>query len=270
MTKRQRTTAELEELLLEQLQFLEASAESFDRGFEGEAKRLAVAVRVLLHDTAASHSLLGQLGKKAVLFSDTALPDTPGNETTHGGLVFIAVGGKQTRYVAMLDDMPQIREIPFDEWWTANIFVDDRKAALSRKDLVLTAANQDGGAHVDPALNEVYARLSKDNSMGWMATDAGGTRPMPGPERVAIRQLAHEVLKTLKSGYEKKIKYDAGMLVGGVSIKTGANATFSTPPAWAIAKPAVPSNRSAPKVGRNEKCPCGSGRKYKSCHGSRV
>ena len=29
-----------------------------------------------------------------------------------------------------------------------------------------------------------------------------------------------------------------------------------------------PMRRDAPKVGRNEPCPCGSGRKYKSCHGS--
>jgi len=25
--------------------------------------------------------------------------------------------------------------------------------------------------------------------------------------------------------------------------------------------------RSQPKVGRNEPCPCGSGKKYKHCHG---
>ena len=25
--------------------------------------------------------------------------------------------------------------------------------------------------------------------------------------------------------------------------------------------------RAQPKVGRNEPCPCGSGKKYKSCHG---
>ncbi|MCG8462911.1 MAG: SEC-C domain-containing protein [Holophagales bacterium] len=27
--------------------------------------------------------------------------------------------------------------------------------------------------------------------------------------------------------------------------------------------------RSVPKVGRNEPCPCGSGKKYKKCHGAR-
>ncbi|HKB84399.1 MAG TPA: UPF0149 family protein [Burkholderiales bacterium] len=29
-----------------------------------------------------------------------------------------------------------------------------------------------------------------------------------------------------------------------------------------------PIRRDGPKVGRNDPCPCGSGRKYKSCHGS--
>jgi len=40
----------------------------------------------------------------------------------------------------------------------------------------------------------------------------------------------------------------------------------------AAAEPAVrvstPVHRDAPKVGRNEPCPCGSGKKYKQCHGS--
>jgi preprotein translocase subunit SecA len=31
--------------------------------------------------------------------------------------------------------------------------------------------------------------------------------------------------------------------------------------------PARPRTRSVPKVGRNEPCPCGSGKKYKKCHG---
>ena len=38
------------------------------------------------------------------------------------------------------------------------------------------------------------------------------------------------------------------------------------PPA-ASAEPAAPMVRSEKKVGRNEPCPCGSGKKYKQCHG---
>ncbi|HQZ45234.1 MAG TPA: SEC-C metal-binding domain-containing protein, partial [Usitatibacteraceae bacterium] len=37
--------------------------------------------------------------------------------------------------------------------------------------------------------------------------------------------------------------------------------------AEAAAEPAQPFVRSSLKVGRNDACPCGSGRKYKNCHG---
>jgi preprotein translocase subunit SecA len=32
-------------------------------------------------------------------------------------------------------------------------------------------------------------------------------------------------------------------------------------------QPASPQIREGRKVGRNEPCPCGSGKKYKHCHG---
>ena len=35
-----------------------------------------------------------------------------------------------------------------------------------------------------------------------------------------------------------------------------------------ISRPRRPVARAAPKVGRNEPCPCGSGKKYKQCHGA--
>jgi uncharacterized protein len=34
-----------------------------------------------------------------------------------------------------------------------------------------------------------------------------------------------------------------------------------------LTRPNRPLTRDAPKVGRNDPCPCGSGRKYKACHG---
>lgn len=34
-----------------------------------------------------------------------------------------------------------------------------------------------------------------------------------------------------------------------------------------ITRPNLPVQRAAPKVGRNARCPCGSGRKFKNCHG---
>ena len=40
------------------------------------------------------------------------------------------------------------------------------------------------------------------------------------------------------------------------------------PPGMDVPKPIAPIRRDAPKVGRNDPCPCGSGRKYKKCCGS--
>ncbi len=37
-----------------------------------------------------------------------------------------------------------------------------------------------------------------------------------------------------------------------------------------ITRPNKPVTRAAAKVGRNDLCPCGSGRKYKVCHGRDV
>ncbi len=39
-------------------------------------------------------------------------------------------------------------------------------------------------------------------------------------------------------------------------------------PDAAAGEPATPETRSTPKVGRNDPCPCGSGKKYKLCHGA--
>jgi preprotein translocase subunit SecA len=35
----------------------------------------------------------------------------------------------------------------------------------------------------------------------------------------------------------------------------------------AVATVQKPVTRRQPKIGRNEPCPCGSGKKYKHCHG---
>ena len=73
-SKQPQSQAELSQHLQEQLEFLQASAGAYDQGFEGEAKRLAVSIRVLVHDTSNSNSLLGQLGQKDIKFLDSAIP----------------------------------------------------------------------------------------------------------------------------------------------------------------------------------------------------
>lgn len=47
----------------------------------------------------------------------------------------------------------------------------------------------------------------------------------------------------------------------------GAGAVPPARPAMPAQAPETPFVRSQPKIGRNEPCPCGSGKKYKQCHG---
>ena len=205
MTKVPLTPAELQKHLDEQIGFIERSAKAFDDGFEDEAKRLALTIRVLVHDTNNSRSLLHQIGTKSTLtFHDTAPNDVPRNLVTYSGIVAMALGvDKQTSaFVAFLDDHPyEITQRPFDDWWSRTVFSRPDGQVLARKDLVLTAANQDGGGHVDPSLDETYRSLARGDFLDWSRSDEKGIFvPMAGPERAAIRQIAHELLRTLRPG----------------------------------------------------------------------
>ena len=249
---------QLEDHLREQISFLEASANSFDADAEEEAKRLAVTIRILVYDTELSHSLLGQMGKK-LEFYDTSSDLDPQNVLAHGGLISILTGPNQIRYVARLDNFPinTVKIIDFDSWWNKPVFVDKKGRELTRKDLILTSANQDGGAHVDPYLEKKYANLSR-NGLDMIVNHGTGEKLLDKPERVAIRQIAHEVLKTLKPGYNKKLEYQTGMFPIDIKIKDGAEEQNDK----------VTLTKHERKIGRNEPCPCGSGLKYKKCCGS--
>jgi hypothetical protein len=198
-----RSRDELLELLAESRQFLESSADAFDSGYEAEAKRLAVVLRVLLHDTQASHSLLKQLGvKDRLAFLDTADPINPRNLLPTPGLVIMqatmTAEGAEGQYVAPLGlERPSgPRVVGFASWWQNAVMKVD--GVWSRKDLVLALANTEGGAHVDPELNERYDRLAKQNGVGFVAMSAAGEKSFKGNVvAVAVRQVTYEVLETL-------------------------------------------------------------------------
>ncbi|HWG61185.1 MAG TPA: hypothetical protein VG253_05680, partial [Streptosporangiaceae bacterium] len=91
--------------LREHTDFLEASAAAFDSGFEAEAKRLAVSLRVLLHDTPSSHALLDQLGIKDKLkFTETSSPMNQYSLGPTTGLVLmrVSLNAPQGTYAAPL------------------------------------------------------------------------------------------------------------------------------------------------------------------------
>jgi hypothetical protein len=195
--------------LRDQINFLLLSADSFDRGFFSEAKRMAVAIRILLYDTTKSSSLLGQLGKKNIYFYDTAANYDPANSMSTPGLVLMKCSPSGGEYEAPLDAGPPTRyvrgKIPFDEWWNRIVIADIKHNTFSRRDLVLAVTNKDGGAHIDPKLDAAFAQLSRFNSLAWKFHSSDGTTKdfTPNPELPSIRQITHEVLKSLKDEFRE-------------------------------------------------------------------
>ena len=219
--KQRQTAEELQEHLNDQMAFLASSAKSFDEGFEGESKRIATAIRVLVHDTKHSKSILSQLDLKDRSFWNTCDPENYDNLVSHSGLVVNLMEKNGATYRAFLDDgYHPPYETPFDEWWNQVIFVDSAKRKLSRRDLVLTVANQDGGAHVDASLDKTYAELSRNNALGWVyQKDDEPQIEMKGPEKAALRQICHEVLRTLNPDYRMAPVYPENSLVfGGMTV----------------------------------------------------
>lgn len=92
------------------------------------------------------------------------------------------------------------------------------------------------------------------------------------PNQVAFQFV--KVTEGILSGFDLLIGMDI-ITLGDFSItNVGGNTTFSfrVPSVVEIdyvteAEKLKKATSLKPKVGRNEKCPCGSGKKYKNCHG---
>ena len=203
------TKDELKTNLKEQIQLLINSCTSFDKGFKVEAKNMAVKIRVILHD-ARWPSLLTLLGKKDILFYNTALEKDKRNPQPHMGLIELTLGTKGAEYSAPLDKVPSKDlngKIPFKDWWEKNIVLEDaNKNQFTRKDLVLIMCNQDGGAHVDLDLDDKYIDLTRTKSLGWTYYKNGEEKLITEAELASIRQIAHELLKSLKDEFPELFK----------------------------------------------------------------
>ncbi len=205
------TPEDYKRLFQEQIDALRISSLAYDNGSHGEAKRLATVVRVLVHDTGRSKSLLKQLGKKDLKYYASPAPTIPSYEGFGCPLIYLRIAPTRScsslLYHPKLDDFSpeeEWRRLEFDEWWKEVVLVDRDGNEFSREALILPMANKDGGGHVDFKLGEPYARLSRKGSAGLLVLDlknfpARGTRiPSYGPEYACVRQVTHEILKTIE------------------------------------------------------------------------
>lgn len=197
-----RSRTDLVNELSAQVVLLEHACQSFDNGLEQIGKHIALSLRVLLHQHEQSRALLEQLKLRSVRYMDTAWDLNPENQLTDCPLCANRIGNNAVVYLALC----QVgggpfgeRWIPFESWWNNPVLKDNQGRFFCRRELVKNVADTDGGAHVDPDLDEAYMDLSRRNSLGWIMQAGDVQRPFPPPVMACLRQIAHEVLHTLKT-----------------------------------------------------------------------
>ncbi len=203
------THDELIDKLKQQMRFLRTSCETFDKGDTEEAIRISATIRILVHDTKNSRSLLHQINQKNMSFYDTSSRYSPTNLLTYQGLCFMRLGPHGADVVARLDAPPpdrNVEKIAFDRWWEGIVITDSNRNAFCRKDLVLLTADKDGGAHIDPQIDENYFDLANATTFGWKFDISKRKCAFNNPILQSIRQIAYEIEKTVQDEFPSLIK----------------------------------------------------------------
>ena len=173
-----RSKTELFQALNEQITFLSDECNEYDKGNIQYYKKIALSLRVLLYNTQNSISLLKQLSHEFVF----TIPDFIDISTTEGSLPNVGSTSfvRASLIISILEHYPDSENVlipkpieivigkrypfrAFKTWFTKNIvLLVNEKLFLTRKEAVCLVANKDGGAHVDPKLNEILALLNRN------------------------------------------------------------------------------------------------------------
>ena len=221
MARVAQSKTDLQSHLREQLEFLRNSCLGYDSGRTSEAKRIATALRVLLHDTKNSHSLLSQLHIKSIGFLDTALPIA----TREKQVILAFLETKITinddltlsgKHHPLLEHRPEgwprAKKRMFPEWWNQAVLTDMQGTRFSRRMLVMAVANTDGGAHIDPEIDAAYAALSRQNSTGYAVGTNNKIQAIDKVELACVRQISYELLESISDRHPEYMQ-EKGFLV---------------------------------------------------------
>lgn len=183
--------------LRRQLEYLRRSCELYDAGHLDEAIRLAVAIRVLIHDTDKSKSLFRQMGVKEQLKLVTSfglVKKLPKNFQPVSIFPLFASSDEGGSSAPFPMPTPHIL-MSVSEWWEEAVWM--QKSTLTRKDIILNTANKEGGAHVQTAppeiIQELRQGLSQVNSLKVNGVEVGSP---DNYHLILIRQFAHELLNS--------------------------------------------------------------------------
>lgn len=175
------------------IHFIKQSCNFFDEGDEDQAENISTHLRVLFHDTKRSHSVYKSLNNSLYFLSNAKY--SPTNLISTWNLLSVELNSQGIFYKSNLSHKIDKPLITFDNWWNEIVF-DDKNDKLSRRDVVLIVANTDGGAHLDPNVDENDFRLNIENSLG--IQDQNGASPQGNPLYQAVRTIAEEFLYSVR------------------------------------------------------------------------
>jgi hypothetical protein len=192
------STIDFRQHLLRQLGFLGRSCKSFDEGHIDEGIRIATVLRVLVHDTKSCVSLLKHLGATGINLASTVASLDGAQAVMFWGMGQLSISSTHIAYRPNLGGDSIKRLLPVNEWWNQIVYAHG-SLKLSRKAIVLGAADKDGGAHVDAKLTPEYAALAKSGSIGSLVYEShlfNVTVPIENAHLGYIRQMGHEILSS--------------------------------------------------------------------------
>lgn len=193
---------ELTQQLKDQCDFLNNSGEQYDLGNINEGKRIATQIRILVHNTSDSCSLLKQLkeilGIEIKIFSHREKPLK--DCVFYSGLT-IQLTKDGIRHVPMLDlSHPRQTEVSVEDWWNTILLMINEEE-YTRKEIILGLANKDGGAHVDPDIGTRYHKLTRDIKI----FETQGSVNMGKFELAVARESGFYLLYAIKKYFKKEL-----------------------------------------------------------------
>lgn len=210
----------LEEKLEQAVELLKLSCEQFDKGNVVAAVQIATQLRVLVHDTAQSHSLLQQLGiKDSLQYTDSSIKhrgisflhlENMSNQvisvsdSIYAGLLIRKMANGDREHFPTLDFAPLLEtnlrdsaHVDFETWYTGQMMFECLGLKMTRRDIICTLANKEGGAHVDLRYSDAY-KYFKEPTMLDITINGRQACFRQNPVYVSVRQIAWEVMESLK------------------------------------------------------------------------
>jgi SEC-C motif-containing protein len=122
--------------------------------------------------------------------------------------------------------------------------------ATNNVDFDISSHDPTTSGEVDRANTEAWAKGSEWLGLEIVSTEAGTASDSEG----AVEFVARYKLQRMKVDHRERATFKKidgrWFFIDGVELK------------------GPPIRRTEPRVGRNDPCPCGSGKKYKKCHGA--